>query len=358
MGRIVNVRTSGRGLFLRCRRKWGWMDSTQGNLEAAARPDPFFVGSGFHYALEDLMGYQVYPTSADAFRAYAVAQKAAGCSMPDSLDEILELACGMLDYYDIWLESRDPLPTYFVDGVPQCEVSFKIPITEQLAHLPLKDWGIDEVNYTGTLDRMAIDSEGRLWIVEYKTAKKFELLHFETDRQISAYSWAASCLFDRPVVGVVYQQHLKALPASPRLIGGGTYSTDKSQRTTHRLYHKALKNLYGDVSKAPSGNIRLLNILAEQETENRDKFVKRDFAYRNEHQHAAEGAKILLEMEDYLNPDLPLYPNPTRDCSWDCSANTSCVLLDAGNDWEDDLKQIMIPRQEESIEWRKHLPRP
>lgn len=359
MGRIVNVRTSGRASLLRCRRRWGFTDAMGRNLEPKIKPGPFFAGSAMHFALEDYHGYKLFSTPAESAGAYAKAQKLARLSMPDA-DEakaLLELIRGMMDHYEVWLSTRDPLQTYVIDGVPQCEVSFKIPMTEELLkrRVPLSDWDIDEVYYTGTIDRMAIDREGQLWIVEYKSAKNFQLFHFETDRQVSAYMWAASCLFERPVVGVIYQQHRKTLPDSPKLLASGTYSAAKNQRTTHTLYMECLKNLYGKLEKAPKANIACLNELCMHEDYTHDNFIRRDFVYRSPYQIQAQGATILLEMEDYLNPNLPLYPNPTKDCNWDCSANTACVLMDNNGDWEGELAEIMTQRNEDEQLWRKHL---
>ncbi|WP_419779109.1 PD-(D/E)XK nuclease family protein, partial [Parvimonas micra] len=50
--------------------------------------------------------------------------------------------------------------------------------------------GADCVLYRGTVDRVAIDSYGRLWIVEYKTAKRAEHLPYQTDPQVTTYVWA------------------------------------------------------------------------------------------------------------------------------------------------------------------------
>jgi hypothetical protein len=34
--------------------------------------------------------------------------------------------------------------------------------------------------------------------------------------------------------------------------------------------------------------------------------------------------------------ELPLYKNPTRDCSWDCEFYTMCKLHElGGNDWQE-----------------------
>lgn len=356
MGRIINVRTSGRSSFQRCRRRWNWTDDTRGNLEPKQKPAPFFLGSAFHFALEDMHGYKRYKSGAEAIRAFALAQKLAHCPIPDDHQELVALGEGMMNHYDTWLKNREMINLHKVNGVFQAEVTFKIPMTSALQHLPLQEWGIDEVNYSGTFDGIVRDREGRLWIMEYKTAQQFQLLHFETDRQISAYCWAASCLYNEPVMGVIYQQHKKTLPDLPKLLSNGTYSTAKTQTTTHQYYSDALKNLYGATHKAPPANIKTLNALAMEETEDRDRYVKRDRIYRNQHQIEAEGTKIIAEMADYLNPDIPLYPNPTKDCSWDCSAQNACILLDSGLDWQHDLDDVMTQRDEDETPWRECLP--
>ena len=113
--------------------------------------------------------------------------------------------------------------------------------------------------------------------------------------------------------------------------------------------------MYGTIEKAPRNNVNCLNDLAHQEGDNRDKFIKRTFSRRTQAQQEAQGSMILMEAEDMLNPDLPLYPNPTRDCSWDCSLQDICLMVDRDDDWEPLLLELTVAKTEEIYTWRDHL---
>lgn len=321
------------------------------NLEPIQRSAPLWLGSGFHYALEDYHTVKQWPTGREALTQYARATKSVRkVILPDDWKEQLELGCQMLDHYEDWLTTREPLETFVWRGVPQAEAYFEIP-------LPIKGPNGEDVVYSGTLDRVIIDEHDRLWIVEYKTAKVFQLAHFETDDQCTSYCWGSRILYPGyEIAGVIYQQHKKAIPDEPLFLQAGRFSTNKTQATTWHLYKKALENLYGNINKAPGQNIEFLNMLAAKETPEQGPFVRRDWVYRNEHSIEAQGVKILLELEDMLNPNLPLYPNPTRDCSWDCSFLDLCIMLDDGSEWEYLLDELMMQRVKGDSSWRNHMP--
>ncbi len=122
------------------------------------------------------------------------------------------------------------------------------------------------------------------------------------------------------------------------------------------MYKKCLENLYTDVKKAPSGNIKMLNELAADEHPDHNKFIRRDFIDRNQNQLASEEQKILAETYDMANKDLSLYPNPGHNCKWDCSFEQACVAMDDGSDWGQQIEITTTAREEEDTSWRKHLP--
>lgn len=356
MGIVAKIRTSDRMAFKRCRRRWGFSSSMRMNLTDQEAKAPLWMGSGFHYAMEDFHGYKTHASAADGFRAYVEAVKRTPAKrLPDNYIELTDLAVAMLDYYEEWLVSRSSLQTYWLNGVPQVEVQFEIPIPVPQEFLDAN--GYESVVYQGTLDRVCIDEHGRLWILDYKTAKSFATMHLATDPQITSYCWAGTVLYpDKPITGFVYQQHKKDYPCEPEfLTSSKKFSTRKDQTTTHRLYKKALVNLYGDLKLAPEPNIVYLNNLAAQEDEDKDAMIRRDWEYRNMHQLEAEGEKIIMEAMDMANKNLPLYPNPTRDCSWDCSFHSTCIMMDDGSDWMEDLKASTISRSDEDDNWRKYL---
>ncbi len=353
--RVAVVRTSDRGGFKRCRRRWGWQSHLRGNLTTIEGIAPLWFGSGIHFALEDFHGLHNYDHPIQAFEDYVRAthkqSKLTGKRLPFDWPEHVLLGRGMLSYYvDTWLQARDPLKTFIWQGKPQVEVHALIPI-------PVDTPYYDKVLYAVTLDRVIEADDGFLYIVDYKTAKRIQTQFFQTDPQISAYCWAASQLYGRPIGGFIYQQHRKDVPVLPRLLSNGTYSTTRSQLTSHRFYRQALQNLYGEVTKAPADNLEYLNWLNEQDTPSQDRYVRRDWVYRNEYQIESEGAKIILEMEDMLNPELPLYPNPTRECGNMCSFNNACISMDDGGDWEEELRVAFQQKDADFDSWRKYLPK-
>jgi hypothetical protein len=215
--------------------------------------------------------------------------------------------------------------------------------------------GYDQVVYQLTLDKL-VTIEDEYWITDYKFYKQFSSADLAYDKQLSAYIWAGNAMFDKPVVGGILHEFKKQVPERPRILRtNGKISTAANQNTTHRLYREALINMYGAVDKAPSANVRCLNELLGQESEERDGYIKRSRTRRTLHQQQAEGTKILMEVGDMCNPDLPIYTNETRDCSWDCGLREICLMLDRGDDWEWLLNELTIKDTEEYDQWRTHL---
>jgi hypothetical protein len=219
------------------------------------------------------------------------------------------------------------------------------------------------IYYHGTMDRIVRDKLGRWWIMDFKTAKGADTNKLDTDDQISAYIWAATILFKKPIYGFIYLQLTKDIVQEPRRLKNGDLSVDKKQKTTYSLLKKELLNDYGDISKAPNKYIQFLNELASRETPEGDRFIRWDFIKRNDAQIINTSKAIYGELALMMHPDLVCFPNPTRDCIWDCPIREACIAMDREDqdtlefffkDWEE------RPRSEDgNIEdWRKRLPEP
>lgn len=357
--RIFYVRTSDRISFKRCRRKWNWQFAMRGNRTSKTRSNPLWLGTGFHFAMEDRHGWNRWPTGAAAFEAYyqawLTASRKEGAFIPDDHRELAELTHRMLSYYETWMEPREELQTFWQRGEPQVEVRFEIELPVDKMYLT--NHGYDKVMITGTIDRVVEDELGRLWLVDYKTAKAFNATHFDTDPQISTYCWAASILYPhKEIAGFIYQQHKKSLPDEPKFLSSTKmFSISKQQATTRPLYRNALLKLYGSLDDAPAANIEFLNYLAEQEGEKHDAYIRRDYVYRNAAQMRSIEHNLHLEVLDMLDANLRLYPNPTRDCDWDCDFKQACINMDDGGDWEFELENSTIDREEADESWRQYL---
>ncbi len=358
MPNVAIIRTSDRMGFRSCRRRWDFQSHLKRNLEPKQTVVPLWFGTGFHFAMENIFVEGGYASGADAFRAFVKAtDKSQRQDMPSDWAELQELGVAMLTYFeDIWLPRRNGLKTYIHDGRPQTEINFRVDVPfNPKDYYP--DSPYDKVEYSGTIDRVIEDEDGILWLVDYKTAKTMKTTHFSNDSQIAAYCWAASHMYPgKQVGGMIYWQFLKEIPKGPKELMNETFSVAQNQRTSHPLYKKALVEKYGDVEKAPSANIDFLNVLGQREGPDHDTYVRRDTVYKNQASLEAEGQKILLELIDMLNPNLPMYPNPTFMCPNMCSFYEVCSSMDDGSDWENQLAGETQQRATMDESWRAYLP--
>lgn len=352
------LRTSDRILFKKCRRLWGWMSHLRQGRVPRESADYLWFGTGIHYALEDYHGLNLYEHPSRAFLAYVLASKEAGM-LPGTWEEHQHLGISLMAYYaDQWLRHRPGLQTYEVNQIPQVEVNGAID-------LGVRTPDGRRVLYGFTLDRVVVDEWGRLWIVEYKTAKQIRIYHFDVDEQITAYCWAAWRTYGVHVAGVVYQQFAKRVPSLPKVLTSGKVSTDARQPTSAALYAMMLEDMYGSLDVAPNENIIALNKFRMAEDEDKDKFIVRHRIERNERQLISFEQKVIMELEDIANPNLPLYSNATKDCDYMCPMQAACVAMDDGSDWEGILNDYsmvtgdgLTQREKEQMKWRNLLPEP
>lgn len=360
--KIAVIRTSDRGGFRSCRRKWDFQSHLRRNLESKQDAMPLWFGTGIHYALEAHFNPACpYPftSPAQAFQCYVLATRInARQELPDGWEEMEEMGIAMLNYLmDSWLQTRNPLKTFVYKGVPQLEINFQIDIPFDIkAHYPNSPY--DRAIYSGTIDRVVIDEDGRLWGLDYKTAKVLKGSHFANDPQATVYPWAMNEIYpEHETAGLIYWQLLKAIPKQPAPLKSGKISIAQNLKTSRPLYRQALIDAHGSVEKAPPANIDKLNQLAMQETTERDAYVRRDKVYQNRHSQEAEGEKILLEVADILNPDLALYPNPTFMCPHMCQFFEECISMNDGSDWLGQLEMNTQQRAKTDESWRAALPK-
>jgi hypothetical protein len=312
-----------------------------------------------HHVLEDLHGHREYPKVEDAVSDYAEATKKhyGAEALPETFDQDQELMVRMLHHYMygfLKLKGRDPLKTYVLKGEPQVEVpfEFEIPLPKGV----LEAAGYKKAIYRGLLDRVVIDDDGYLWLVDYKNVARFtQYEHLELDSQIGVYLWAASYIYRRPVLGFIYTQLRKAAVESPRILKDGSISAAKDQNTTHALYRAALVEKYGDKSW-PQANMDCLNYLASLEEDEADKFVRRDRVTRSPNTMRAEADKIVAEVTEMLNPNLSIYPNPSFMCPQMCSFIEPCLEMDRGEKYRTTLQADYFEREYgERNDWRRYL---
>ncbi|CAB4144031.1 PD-(D/E)XK nuclease superfamily [uncultured Caudovirales phage] len=186
------------------------------------------------------------------------------------------------------------------------ELQFAIPLTETLT-------------YTGTIDLVLEDKDGKVWFMDHKTTNNIESYEkrVDMDRQISRY-WYALQQLGYDVQGFIYNIILKDVPEAPAVLKNGTLSKNKSAKTTYQLYLDAIMDNHENADDYEE----ILQHLKAQETENGNRFFRRIKVYRLQ----AEIDNSIQELID-VAADMDgarIYRNITKDCSWDCSFQSLC----------------------------------
>jgi len=340
---FMEIHTSSRNCFRRCRRKW-YLRDVERLQPVGATSFPLWFGTGFHWALENLHGDLLFDDPKEAFTVYynAFDEK----ELPPDAEESVDLAFGMLDHYlNYWLKRRGgEYKTLYVDGEAQTEVDFTLTLPALSEELGI------EIIYKGTFDRVVEDSDGNIWIEDYKTASSIDTSKLETDPQISMYKWAAESWYGMPIEGVLYTQFKKKVPKEPRILKSGKLSTAKNQATTYALYKEELDRRFPDGNYSEKHR-EVLGYLAQKETPEGDPFIRRDRVWRNVAQAKSEYKHLCQEVRDMklTMEKHRTYPNPTRDCSWDCDFRTLCIAMDDGSDADhlvDTMFEDRPPRDE------------
>jgi hypothetical protein len=368
-GLTHSIHTSERRSFRGCRRRWDWISRQFYYPRVTARPLEF--GVAFHAAMEEY--YKSYlglylnpdPTTSLAiaiatFKRVTQEQRNKyirlngdiAPEMDDYADRV-EQGVGMLNYYfkNVAEQADKGLMPYKV------EIKFEVPIANPYSGeqdlwckcnhcarryfdkvvVPqgrtsradddgadflawngsdlFQDWKGLPVTYGGRIDILFIDTEGRLWIGDWKTAARLSGTevadeYLWNDDQITSYVWALR-LIGLNVAGFIYAEIKKAVPEEPepnkvvRL--GRRFSVSKSLNTTYQMYKNTVEE--NDPEAFEAGRYdEFLGYLQE----NAPQFHSRHRIDRNAEQCRNAGENIWKEAKEMTNPDLLIYPNPGR----------------------------------------------
>jgi len=307
------VRTSERTTFGSCVQKWYWayIDRLKPRQQAVA----LTFGTVVHEALATYYppGIVRGPAPAETF-IKVMDELGIDLNMRNDDDAHVsgrEMGVAMLNgYVKHWGRDDD-----FEIIAP--EMDFRVAMyTDDDEHL---------ADYVGTMDAMMrLRRDGRLGILEHKTAKSISFAHIFLDEQVSSY-WALAPYFlnQQGIIGpdqwldfVFYNVLRKALP-------------DPRPRNAQGLYlNKPTKaNPEGEVSK------RQPKPLFERRT------ITRGHA---EIDNLFARTSIQVQHMNYYeqNPDM-VYKSPGKDCSW-CPFRDMCELHETGNDWESFRDATMV----------------
>jgi hypothetical protein len=305
----MNIRGSEIQDFLRCRKRWDYR--WQERLISKKKNDKLFFGELFHLYLEKYYNTKNHDTA----QQYML--QTLDMYMDEDWEELQDKLIEITNhYYETYKQDL-----FTVIGV---EVQFSIPLTATK-------------NFTGTIDLIYRDTEGRLWFADHKTTTSIEKYEKNAilDRQINRYWWAIQQLakgngtimgdkkimLDNPY-GFMYNIIYKDYPVPPKVLKSGGLSKDKSQKTTYQMYKKAIKDM--QLNEADYTDI------LEHLSSFPFKFFSRVEVFRNQQEIDCTMEEIGAIVQDMDN--CRTYRNITTDCQWDCQYKDLCLAEIDGSD--------------------------
>ena len=389
---IIPIHNSDRGDFKRCRRYWDWKSPARHNLTLRADTHGvvfnLWFGTGIHWALEQYYTPGLRRDPVEAWKTWYDIQMNGGIVTYEWLDKIYDLkpqeitnrglplnesqwrVRGLEDIIpDSQLASED-FSTALELGIKMMEFykeysekndTFEVILTEHDFSVPIWDYENDkilemvdvreespnygkllEVHARGRCDNVYLDSNGKLGIIDYKTAAKIDedyFLKLESDEQCTSYLWALEVeanYYDlphkgQPIEEVLYIALRKTFPKPPTMLNSGMFSVNRTEESTTIDMLEDFIRIFLPGVKLTEKQQAYVDYVRESGDE---QFIIRKPVRRNRHQIANAGHRIYLEALDMLSQPA-IYPNIRNDFScMQCQFRAPCLAKEDGGDWE------------------------
>lgn len=279
--------------FKRCRRKW-WLGSyRQLRWMYEPRTGPLQIGTRLHTWMETYFNAGV-----DAAWDQLHEQVAGDCELyPEDADQIIkdaDLVSAMAEGYIEWSEENGS------------DEDYDILANEIMVEVPMP--GMEAVYLLGKLDQLVLKRSTReVFFRDWKTVADFSRTRLLiNDEQMLHYMLLLRMLANQPGDVLTAEQREYATAAV-----GAVYAQFRKVKRTAR-------------AKPP--------------------FYQHTIVRHNAETVGAYFDRVWEEIVDVLTLEAKLqaggnaralaYPNPTRDCSWDCQFQTVCHMFDDGSDVE------------------------
>lgn len=353
------VHSSERRSFRGCRRRWDW--AFRHHYVPETSPKPLELGIAFHTGMEQVYEptrwYETTPQeklklAIDAFTAVCEQQRERFLNVTHQRDlvgahgddyaERIELGKGMLTHYVL---NVHPIADHWFKPV-MVEVPFSVPLTYpkgiklpegnipgdylQCSNSPMCGQthpNPGPVTLNGRVDCLVEDLiNGGYYVVDWKSAAQLigngEFL--QLDDQITSYCAALQLILNIDIRGFLYAEIKKAYPQPPkklsRLREGKWFSTNKQQDTSLDLVLETIQEY--DESAYMSGFYDdYLQYLRDNPPTYHQRFplIQSDAKLYNVLDNVA------MESMDMTDPDLRLYPSPSKMNCGGCLFKAPCL---------------------------------
>jgi len=256
------------------------------NLTANEKAPALMLGSLVHESLADFYSLENkdLPVEERAAKAMILYDE----KVAEAATEVLSAGGDSEKFDKDTFMGRQMLKYYFEEVAPEDDFT---PVASELkveVRVPNPNGKFSWCTFIGYVDAI-VEREGRLYILEHKTAKTLDVKHLATDTQVTQYIWALRQMgYD--VCGVYYNILRKCDPFSAR-------------------------------TKAP--------------------YHYREPVFRNDGEIEECGRQLYYQYIAMKHSDkYQYYCNPTRDCSWDCEYRPICISEMEGRLGEEDLANL------------------
>ena len=343
--------------------KWNFVDG----YSAPITPAPLEFGSAFHIGMETLYDpetwslplNELYQLAKDEFTKVCLAQLRTYLERAElyqldpeaetEYNERITLGCGMLkkvartmdrkNFTPVLVEKEAFVPIYF----PGTEIQLQCKCDdcwhkylESGLSVQEKDfdfWDGLPVFYGFRVDAVLVDSQGRYWLVDWKSAAQLlkDQTILELDNQVGSYLWALRYMTKLDLQGFQYVQILKDYPKPPkRLVRsrlGRSFSVTKNARTDAVTFKSTVEKR--DPSAYQQGlyneHIAWLKKFGPQ-------FIKWHTIHKTDEQLAVIGEDLTYAIIDLLN-DPRIYPTGGRITCAQCRFQEPCLERQSGGDY-------------------------
>jgi len=304
---------------------WDYASQNQMGLVPITPPaTALYLGSAVHHALASQVNGQdpleavktwceeesEKLSAAYRSRVGADLSRAERARLAESRDKAIAIVRNYFDYYG-W---KQPLEDEGLEYVA-AEVSWRLKIP-----------GTNDGFLAGTFDGLAVTENSGVWIIEHKTYTQANTLEaLATDDQMLHYFWAASQLFQEPVIGVLYDGIAKKLPSVPTRLKSGAMSRARIA-TNWATYKRAL--VEADLDLEEYDDVRELLVDRPNPFYKRIRVIFPTSSFACLEQNLAE---LYRDMSD---PNTSKYPNFRWEGCWDCSYSDLCKAQQFDGDFD------------------------
>ncbi len=335
---VTEIHISDMRAFKTCRQRWDYSSLLRRGWAHDAPQKHLWLGSTIHDALE------VFYTPGEHYRDPAVLFdtyesiveedfdefEAQGLTKEQwkELDDFADLGRGMLEHYAVWSAQNDDFEVL----VPEVSLRVPLPVTR----------GGEQVIYVGRADGL-VKKEGEHFLLEHKTATSLpDMSTLFLDEQCIAYQWGCQqdpAFADTRPVGTIYNFLVKKVARQPKILKNGSLSVSRSQGTSYELFMEAIEEGGYDASDYVSTLSYLKDPLYAT------KYVYRTCIKRTPQAISAFATRFLAVVEEMLDPEVVIYPNPSWWACKYCPYRTPCSLEANGLDPEPVLRSTFKRRE-------------